>query len=78
MTRSEALGERTPLEADANYYVAWLFWMFFIIAALEAVPESSAPLCRLLFPFSLLASSPRVCFSRRTVRFLGELQMRSN
>ena len=54
--------------------------IFYMIAALVAVPESRAIGALLEAAARSLAcySSPRLYFSRRTVRFLGELQIKSN
>ena len=57
--------------------------MFFMIAALVAVPESQgieSPLEAAVVYLSLADyySSPLLYLRRRTVRFLGELQIRSN
>jgi len=85
-----ARGDITPAEAYWISLTAFLellpdlvvLAIFFMIAALVAVPESQgikSPLEAAVVYLSLADySSPLLYLRRRTVRFLGELQIRSN
>jgi hypothetical protein len=90
LTKSRlARGDITPAEASWSSLTAFyllsdldVLAMFFMMAALVAVPESqgiNSPLEAVVACLSLAyCSSPLLYLRRRTVRFLGELQIRSN